>query len=54
MPIESFSELEGKGWRKRPTKTNKVSYLRPNKKVVNQLRDLSDIDQDLEVSEGDP
>ena len=47
MRVTSFEELSQNGWVKRvhPT-TKRVSYVRPNKTIVNQRKHLSDVERD--------
>ena len=40
MRIDSFNDLEKLGWRRRPN-NKRNSYVRPDKRVVNSRRDLS-------------
>ena len=47
MRVTSFEELSHLGWAKRVNDaTKRVSYVRPNKTIVNQRRDLSDSERD--------
>ena len=47
MRVTSFEELSDQGWIKRVhTTTKRISYVRPNKTIVNQRRDLSDNERD--------